>query len=95
MIAVVAQPIDAWVRGDGEEYWKTDTAILLHNVSLAAFAEGLGTCWIAAFDEKKVKEILSLGSDSRVLFLSPLGYSSENKGPIRNRKKLEALVTFL
>ncbi len=95
MIAAVAQPKEAWVRGDGEEYWKTDTAILLHNVSLAAFAEGLGTCWIAAFDEKKVKEILGLGLDSRVLFLSPLGYSTETKGPIRNRKKLEAIVTYL
>jgi len=28
--------------------------------TLCAVAEGLGTCWIGAFDEGKVKEILSI-----------------------------------
>lgn len=92
MIAMVSIPKEAWVRDDGEEYWKADAAIAMHQVSLAAFAEGLGTCWIAAFKEKEVKELLGVDSGSRIPFLSPLGYPAENKGPITNRKTLESLV---
>jgi nitroreductase len=92
MIAMVSIPKEAWVRDDGEEYWKADAAIAMHQVSLAAFAEGLGTCWIAAFKENQVKEILGVDSDSRIPFLSPLGYPAENKGPITNRKTLESLI---
>jgi len=92
MIAMVSIPKEAWVRDDGEEYWKADAAIAMHQVSLAAFAEGLGTCWIAAFKEKEVKELLGVDSGSRIPFLSPLGYPAENKGPITNRKTLESLI---
>ncbi len=92
MIAMVSIPKEAWVRDDGEEYWKADAAIAMHQVSLAAFAEGLGTCWIAAFKEKEVKELLGVDSGSRIPFLSPLGYPAENKGAITNRKTLESLV---
>jgi nitroreductase len=92
MIVMVSSPKEAWVREDGEEFWKADAAIAMNQVSLAAFAEGLGTCWIAAFKENEVKEILGVDSDSRIPFLSPLGYPAENKGPITNRKTIESLV---
>ena len=92
MIAMVSIPKEAWVRDEGEEYWKADAAIAMHQVSLAAYAEGLGTCWIAAFKEKEVKELLGVDSGSRIPFLSPLGYPAENKGPITNRKTLESLI---
>ena len=92
MVAMVSVPKEAWVRDDGEEFWKADAAIAMNQVSLAAFAEGLGTCWIAAFKEHEVKEILGVDSDSRIPFLSPLGYPSENKGPITNRKTIESIV---
>jgi nitroreductase len=92
MIVMVSSPKEAWVRNDGEEFWKADAAIAMNQVSLAAFAEGLGTCWIAAFKENEVKEILGVDSDLRIPFLSPLGYPAENKGPVINRKPIESLV---
>jgi nitroreductase len=95
MIAMVSTPKEAWVRDDKEEFWKADAAIAMNQVSLAAFAEGLGTCWIAAFKENQVKEILGVASDSRIPFLSPLGYPAENKGPITNRKTLESLLHYI
>ena len=92
MIALVSSPKEAWVREDGEEYWKTDAAIAMNQVSLAAFVEGLGTCWIVEFKENAVKEILSVDSELRIPFLLSLGYPSDNKGAITNRKKIESLV---
>ena len=94
MIAMISTPKEAWVRDDGEEYWKADAAIAMHQVSLAAYNEGLGTCMIAAFKEEDVREILEIDLKSRVVLLTPSGYPAEKKGPIRNRKLLDSLVRY-
>jgi len=44
IIAACADPDSAWVRRDGEEYWKVDVAMALQNMVLCAAEEGLGTC---------------------------------------------------
>lgn len=51
-----------------------DIAIALDHLTLAAVAEGLGTCWIAAFSEKKVKRLLEVPEKVRVVAMTPLGY---------------------
>ncbi|MRR14300.1 nitroreductase, partial [archaeon] len=44
----------------GQYCYPIDLAIALDHMSLAATAEGLGSCWIGAFQEDKVKEILDI-----------------------------------
>jgi len=68
--------------------------IAMNQVSLAAFAEDLGTCWIAAFKENEVKEILRKFCFPNS-FLSPLGYPAENKVPITNEKSIDPLVRYV
>jgi len=52
---------------------------------------GLGTCWIGAFDEPKVKEILEIPKNIEVIGLMTLGYSTEKaEGP--SRVDLEKIV---
>ena len=51
-----------------------DVAIALDHLSLAAVAEGLGTCWIGAFNEKEVKRLLDVPKDVKVVAMMPLGY---------------------
>jgi nitroreductase len=94
IIVVCAFPEEAWVRDDGEEYWKADAAVAMNNMSLLACAEGLGTCWIAAFEEEKVKAILGIKSEARVVAMTPLGYPAEKKGPVTKRKGLDELVHY-
>jgi len=53
-----------------------DISIVFDHLMLQAAEEGLGTCWIGAFDEAKVKEILNIPSNVRVVGLTPLGYPS-------------------
>jgi nitroreductase len=95
MIALVCYPKEAWVRADGEDYWKVDASLAINQLSLAAHAEGLATCLVAAFKENEVKEILKLSLDSRVLLLLPLGYPAEEKVPVRNRKTLNSMVIYI
>ena len=93
IIAVCSFPDKAWVRDDGEEYWKVDAAAAMTNLSLQACAEGLGTCWIAAFKEDEIKQILGI-KKARVIAMTPLGYPAEEKGPVTNRKSIDELVRF-
>jgi len=51
-----------------------DVAIALDHLSLAAVADGLGTCWIGAFDEAAVKGLLEVPDAVTVVAMTPLGY---------------------
>ena len=51
-----------------------DLAIALDHLSLIAADLGLGTCWIGAFNEMKVKELLHVPDKAKVVALMPVGY---------------------
>ncbi len=51
-----------------------DVAIAIDHLTLAAVAEGLGTCWIGAFDEQQIKQLLGIPATVKVVALTPLGY---------------------
>ena len=87
-----ANPKEAWRRWDREEYWKVDAAITMQNLILTATELGLGTCWIAAFDEKEAKKALNIPKDIRVVAMTPLGYSEEPKTIATERKPLTQIV---
>jgi len=94
IIVGCALPSEAWVRSDGEEYWKVDLAIAMQNLILEAWDLGLGTCWIGAFREDEVKRILGIPDEARVVALAPLGYPAEEKDPVTKRKPLEEIVSY-
>ncbi|RJS84900.1 nitroreductase [Candidatus Bathyarchaeota archaeon] len=94
IIVGCALPSEAWVRSDGEEYWKVDLAIAMQNLILEAWELGLGTCWIGAFREDEVKRILGIPDEVRVVALASLGYPAEEKGSVTKRKPLEEIVSY-
>lgn len=94
IIVACGNPEDAWVRGDGEEYWKVDVAIAFQNLVLAAHAEGFGSCWIGAFNERAVKSALEIPGEIKVLAMTPLGVPAEEKGPVSDRKSLEKILHY-
>jgi nitroreductase len=72
-----------------------DLAIALDHLTLAAVAEGLGTCWIGAFDEAKVKGLLNVPKPVKVVAMTPLGYpsSADLNHPVEHgQRKAEADV---
>jgi len=66
-----------------------DIAIALDHLTLAAVAEGLGTCWIGAFDEAKIKDLLGVPADVRVVAMTPLGWpaSADMNRPLDEAKR--------
>jgi nitroreductase len=72
-----------------------DLAIALDHLTLAAAAEGLGTCWIGSFDEGKVKQLLGIPASAKVVALAPLGYpaSPDLMSPVtEDRRKSESEI---
>lgn len=55
-----------------------DVAIAVDHLTLAARAEGLGTCWIGSFDNARLKEFFNLPDEYNVVTLTPLGYPVGN-----------------
>jgi nitroreductase len=94
IIVACALPEEAWVRSDGEEYWKVDVAIAMQDLVLVAWEEGLGTCWIAAFNDKEARKALRMQKNIRVVAMTPLGYPAESKDPVSNRKSLEEIIRY-
>ncbi len=70
-----------------------DLAIALDHMILAATSEGLGTCWIGAFNEEAVKQALGIPQDVRVVALTPIGYPAE-RAKERPRKDLKEIVSY-
>ena len=57
-----------------ELYSIQDTAAATQNLLLAATALGLGACWVGAFNEGEVRQILDLGKNLRPVVIIPIGY---------------------
>jgi len=92
VLAVCAVPGESWVRKyDGWNAAEVDATIAMTHIVLAAAEEGLGTCWIAAFDPTAAREVLSLPPDLVPSALTPLGYASDTAAP-KKRRPLADLV---
>lgn len=77
-------------------YWNSlpvDIGIALEHLMLAAESEGLGTCWIGAFMEEEVREILEVPADVKIVALTPVGYPAAEK-TFRPRKELREIVMY-
>lgn len=60
--------------GESRSSADIDVAIALDHLTLAAAAEGLGTCWIGSFHEPSVRSLVGAPDAVRVVALTPLGY---------------------
>ena len=87
------EPAKAWRRGVGFNAAEVDISIVMDHVILAAANEGLGSCWICDFNEPRLKEILGIPPDVRVIAMTPLGFPAAEPPPFQ-RKAFEELVRY-
>jgi len=78
----------------GQLCYPIDVAIAIEHMVLKATEEGLGTCWIGAFYEEQVKDILDIPENIRVVELLTLGYPAKPCPEHKNRLPIEKIVMY-
>jgi nitroreductase len=69
------------------------TTIALQNMVVAAWAMGIGSCWVGDFSEEKVKKLLNIPESWNIVALVSFGYPAEKPQP-RKKKTIEKIVSF-
>ncbi len=64
-----------------------DIGIVAAHITLAAADEGIGSCILGWFDEKKLRKLLDIPFRKRILLDIVLGYSTQ---PLREKKRKES-----
>jgi nitroreductase len=98
ILVVVGQKNQAWNRSyDGYNSIETDLAIVMTHLILAAENEGVGTCWIEAYDPVILRQALDLKENQVVFGITPLGYPRQGfvKKGDKVRKSLKEIVRYL
>jgi nitroreductase len=73
-------------------WFEKDTMIALEHMVLAATTLGYGTCWIGAFNEDTIKNLLKIPQKTKVVALMPIGIPDEMPAA-RPRKKPSEVFT--
>ena len=66
-------------------YCIQDTAAAIQNMLLTAYALGLGACWVGAFKEDLVRDVLKIPSGVRPVAIIPIGWPAEKSSKPRKR----------
>jgi nitroreductase len=85
VIVVVMDPKSRW--------WIEDGAAAIENILLASTALGYGSCWVEGDVlpyEDKIKSLLGIPSDRRVMALVPIGIPAETPKP--KKKPLKKIL---
>ena len=77
----------------GEVKHPIDMALSGAYMMLEAYEQGLGTCWLGAFDAEAVKRTLGIPEDVKVVTMIPVGYhdGTQERKP---RKSLEEITGY-
>lgn len=70
-----------------------DCAIAIDHMTLAAVAEGMGTCWIGHFDQDASRQLLGVPATAKIIELLTLGYPADTLRP-KKRKALDEVVCY-
>ena len=93
-VIVACAETDGHIMMGGLPCFPIDVAIALDHITLAAVEVGLGTCWIGAFDEREVKEVLGIPKEIRVVALMPIGYPSDPSAVEKRRRPFNEIVRY-
>jgi len=98
LVLIVAERQKAFAKIGGlvkkKNFRLMDIGIAAEHFCLQATEEGLGTCLLGWFDEKKVKRLLSVPARKRIELMISVGYSADEKPPQKNRKSTTEMSSY-
>lgn len=95
VLVVVGDKSKAWSRSyDEYNSVETDLTIAMDHMILAAENEGVGTCWIIAYEYDVLAKAIGLKPDEVIYSITPLGFPHDGFKKRNNkiRKSLDEVV---
>lgn len=83
--------------GEKRDSGVEDATIVATHLLLAAYNEGIDSCWINFFDPQKIAQELNLPENEEVVMMLDLGYGKQSE-PLPThylRKELDEIVKYL
>ena len=78
----------------GQHTYNLDVAIAMENMALIAHELHLGTCWLGAFYEDQVKELLGIPEENvRIVGMMTIGHPAV-QAPPKRREPLENIIRY-
>jgi nitroreductase len=81
-------PRGPYSRRDAQEIAVKSAALACENLVLAATAQGLSTCMMEGFDERRLGRILKLGGSAKIVMVIGIGYEGEGGTWATERSRL-------
>ncbi|MSQ26435.1 MAG: nitroreductase [Dehalococcoidia bacterium] len=86
-------PLAIAVAAGGAKPPVFDAARAIENMELAAWEEGLGTCYVGQIDRDAVKALLGIPAEMELITVMPFGFPTPAaKGQTKNRKALAEIA---
>jgi len=75
-----------------------DVAIAVTNLTLSAWEERIGSCWIGEFDEAEARKVLKVPEEVEIVVMVTLGFPADStvfeKEKTSTRKDLDEIVSY-
>ncbi len=98
LVLIVSERQKAFAKFGGivkrKNFSLMDIGITAEHFCLQATEEGLGTCMLGWFNEKKVKKILSIPKLKRVELIISVGFSADDNIPHKKRKSVDEILSY-
>lgn len=98
MVVVVAEggniPSRMGGKVQNKDFQEMDLAIATQHFCLQAVSEGLGTCILGWFNEKKVKKALAIPENKGIGLMISVGYPEGKTPPRKKRRELKEIMSF-
>lgn len=97
-IVVLADPSrsnEQYGERGAQLYCIQDTAAATENMILAADGLGIASCWVGAFDERKVQEAVEAPPRLRAVAILCLGYSNTLSTQPKERMRVAEVTKFI
>ncbi len=78
---------------NGQLSYPIDISFAVSSMMIQAEAEGLGTCVVTTFDEREIKELLTIPYLMKVVMLLLVGHPAEKRLPAE-KKTFDQLISF-
>lgn len=92
---IAQAPVCVAVFCAGTEFWVEDGSAATENLMLAAWARGLGTCWVAGYQvpyAQAVADLLGAPAGQQLLSLVTVGYPAET--PVVEKRPLADVIRW-